>query len=85
MAEKDYLVMSTDIKIYKILLETKNLCQKEIAKKMNTSETSISRRLQKIGEFNFIQKEKIKGQNKNTYSIKKEFILKIKNLIALFD
>jgi len=39
MAKKeDYLVTSLDIKIYKTLLNNKELSQKEISKKINVSE-----------------------------------------------
>lgn len=82
--DKDSLVTKTDISIYKCLLESKELCQKELSEKTRLKETSISRRFKKIDTFKFLNKYKPKGKNQNNYSIKKRFISKIKNLVELF-
>jgi len=83
--DKDALLTKIDISIYRCLLEKKNLCQKKLAEETNLTETSISRRLKKICNFKFLKKEKSNDKNKNNISIKKEFIIKIKNMIKLFE
>jgi len=83
--DKDVLLTKTDISIYKCLLKNGKLCQKELAKETDLTETSISRRLKKICNFKFLEKQKTQGKNQNNLSIKKGFSTRIKNLIELFE
>lgn len=45
----------------------------------------LSKRLKKMESFGFLNKEKVSGKNQKNYTIKKEFVSKIKNIINLFS
>jgi predicted transcriptional regulator len=83
--DKDKLVTSLDIKLYRGIINNPKSSQKDLCGKEKINQTSLSRRLPKLISLGFIEQIKIKGKNQNKLSIKNIFLPKIKNLISLFE
>jgi DNA-binding HxlR family transcriptional regulator len=83
--DKDKLVTSLDIRLYRGIINNPKASQKDLCVKEKINQTCLSRRLPKLILLGFIEKVKIEGKNQNRLSIKNGFLPKIKNLISLFE